>query len=181
MLQINKIYTVVIILQLFTCSLSAAEAAPASSQSEFNLQEIALPSEVKDMGKNPGAIFYSTSVKNKVLIPVHVWGEVKQAGLHFLPSDTTFIKGISLAGGPNSFANLEEVVLKRSNPDGSIKEIEFDLSSGGDARAHSFKVESGDAIFIKKDTFYENRSYYTSLIGIFVSVISTFVIIQKVK
>lgn len=166
---------------MFTCSLFAATTNAASSaQGEFNLQEITLPSEVKDMGKNPGSIYYSTSVKNKVLIPVHMWGEIKQSGLHFVPSDTTLIKSLSLAGGPSSFANLDDITVTRSTANGTFKEIEFDLSKGGDQNAHEFKMEAGDTVHIKKETFYENRTYYTGLISIFITVLSTFFIISKV-
>lgn len=179
MLKIKKILSTAIIIQMFSCTVHGAEAPAAKS--EFNLQEITLPSEVKDLGKSSGSIYYSTSVKNKVLVPVHIWGEIKQSGLHFVPSDTTLIKGLSLAGGPTTYAKLDHVVLIRNSSDGTFKEIDFDLSEGGDAKSHQFKMESGDTIFVKKETFYENRAYYTSLIGIFISVLSTFVIIQKVK
>lgn len=175
----KKLLSSVIVIQLFACSLFAAETA--APKSELNLQEIALPSEVKDVGKQGGAIYYSTSVKNKVLIPVHMWGEIKESGLHFIPADTTFIKGLSLAGGPTSAARLDDVVLIRSTPAGGFKEIEFDLSKGGDASVHQFKMESGDTVFIKKDTFVENRNYYTSLVGIFLTVLSTFVIVNRIK
>ncbi len=177
--NLKKFISVVIIYQLFAVTAFSAESPPP--QSDFNLQEITLPSEVKDLTKVPGSIYYSTSVKNKVLVPVHIWGEIKQGGLHFIPSDTTFVKGISLAGGPLSTANLEDIVLIRSSQKGQFQEMEFDLSEGGDSSAHQFKIEAGDTIFIKKDTFYENRSYYTSLIGIFITVLSTFVIVQRVK
>jgi hypothetical protein len=179
MLYFKKSLFAVIIIQIFASSAFALEAT--APKSELNLQEIALPSEVKEVGKQGGSIFYSTSVKNKVLIPVNMWGEIKLSGLHFVPSDTTFIKGLSLAGGPTSSANLEKVVLIRGAPNGTFKEIEFDLSKGGDANAHQFKIESGDTIFLKKETFYENRNYYTSLIGIFITVLSTFVIVNRVK
>jgi hypothetical protein len=164
------------IIQLFSYSAFSAEQA----KSDINLQEVALPSEVKDLGKQSGSIYYSNSVKNKVLIPVHMWGEIKQSGLHFVPSDTTLVKGLSLAGGPTSSAKLEDIVLVR-NTNGAFKEMKFDLSKGGDVDAHQFKIESGDTIFLKRDTFSENRAYYTSLIGIFITVLSTFVIVQKVK
>lgn len=178
MLNIKKILSSLIIAQLLSVAVYAGEAP--TSQSEFNLQEITLPSEVKDLGKSSGAIFYSNAVKNKILVPVHFWGEVKQSGLHFLPSDTTLIKGLSLAGGPTTLAKLDKVVLTRKSASG-IKEIDFDISEGGDANAHQFKIESGDTIFVKKDTFYENRNYYTSLIGILMTVLSTMVIVNKVK
>lgn len=179
MFNIKKILSVVIIIQMISFSVYGAEEA-AASKSEFNLQEITLPSETKDLGKSSGAIYYSNSVKNKVLVPVHFWGEIKQSGLHFVPSDTTLIKGLSLAGGPTTNAKLENVILIR-NTNGVFKEIDFNLSEGGDAIAHRFKIEPGDTVFVKKDTFMENRGYYTSLVGIFVSILSTFFIIQKVK
>ena len=184
MLNINKIFSVVIIVQLFSCSVWAAAKnstnAP-TAQTEFNLQEIALPSEIKEMGKQQGSIFYDISVKNKVLIPVNIWGEVKQSGLHFVPSDTTFVKGMSLAGGPTSSGKLEDIVLSRNLPNGSFKEYTFDLSKGGDEATKQFKIESGDIIFVKKETFYENRAYYTTLVSIMITILSTFVIVQKIK
>lgn len=179
MKYINKFLSAFIVYQVLT--LQAFGAEEVNPKSELNLQEITLPSEVKDLSKSPGSIYYSTSVKNKVLIPVHMWGEIKQTGLHFVPSDTTLIKGLSLAGGPGTFADLEDIVLKRPASDGTIKEVEFDLSDGGDLKAHQFKLEAGDTVFVKKNTFYENRSYYTSLIGIVLTVVSTFFIIEKVR
>jgi hypothetical protein len=179
---IKKSLLSLIIFQLTCSSLLAAEAtAPTIGKGEFNLQEITLPSEVKDMTKTPGAIYYSTSVKNKVLIPVHMWGEINKSGLHFVPADTSLIKGLSLAGGPTAQANLEDIVVTRPSTNGTFKEIEFDLSEGGNINAHQFKIESGDTIFVKKSTFSENRAYYTSLISIFITIASTFFIINKVK
>ena len=184
MKYINKFCSAVIIYQLFFCMALASESSKLESaipQSEFNLQEVVLPSEVKELAKSPGSIYYSVSVKNKILIPVNIWGEISHPGLHFIPSDTTLIKGLSLAGGPSSGANLENIALMRNIANGKVKEETFDLSNGGDLTAHQFKIESGDTIFIKKERFYENRGYYTSLINIFITVLSTFVIVNKVK
>lgn len=180
MIYFNKFLLLLIVFQLFNFPLSAA-ATKGEAQHELNLQEIILPSEIKDMPKSGGAIYYSSSVKNKILIPVNMWGEVKNSGLHFIPSDTTFVRGLSLAGGATSSAKLESIKLIRAIPGGGNREIVFDLSTGGDSFVHEFKFEPGDSVFIKKDTFYENRGYYTSLIGIVLTLVSTFVIINKVK
>lgn len=180
MFNFKKFFSTILIVQIFTCAVVSAETKN-NTQSEFNLQEITLPSEVKEMGKNSGSIYYSASVKNKVLVPVHMWGEIRLSGLHFVPADTTLIKGLSLAGGPTSNANLEKIVVTRPASDGSFKEIQFDLSEGGDIKAQQFKIESGDTVFVQKSTFFENRAYYTSLVSIFITVLSTFVIINKVK
>jgi hypothetical protein len=178
----KKILIVVILNQLISFSAMAEETSqPKVDSPELNLQEIALPSEVKDMSKQPGAVFYSTSVKNKVLIPTHFWGEVNKAGLHFIPNDTNLVKGLSMAGGPSGSAKLEDITLTRNMPDGTIKQYNFNLSGGGTTDAYKFKLESGDSVFIKKDRFLEDRAYYTGWIGIAISIISTILVLNKVK
>lgn len=177
-MKIKKCLCSLLIVQIFTCSFAKAEAPRTTS--EFNLQEVTLPSELKELGKQNGSIFYSAAVKNKVLIPVHIWGEVKFSGLHFIPADTTLIKGLSLAGGPNTAANLENILVTRAAASGKQREIKFDLSEGGDQTAHQFKIEAGDTIFVRRDTFVENRAYYTTLVGILVTIISTFVVVKKI-
>lgn len=151
------------------------------TSSDLSLQDIALPSEVKDIVKQQGTIYYDTSTKNKALVPTHLWGEIQRPGLHFIPTDTTLIKGLSMAGGPTGSAKLNEVILTRQNSDGSLKQYEFNLSGGGDANSHNFKIESGDSVFLKKDMFIENRSYYTSWVSIALSLITTFFIVTKVR
>jgi hypothetical protein len=177
-MKINKILCTFLATYILTLSVCFS-SEPASN--ELSLQDIALPSEVKDIAKQQGSIYYDTSTKNKALVPTHLWGEIQRPGLHFIPTDTSLIKGLSLAGGPTGAAKLEEIILTRLNPDGSIRQYEFNLRDGGDAKAHTFKLESGDSIFLRKDTFYENRNYYTSWISIALSLITTFFIVTKVK
>ena len=86
-----------------------------------------------------------------------------------------------MAGGPSGAAKLQEIILTRVASDGQFKQYEFNLSGGGDADAYKFKLEPGDSIFIKKDTFYENRAYYTGLIGISISILSTILLLRKIK
>ena len=181
MLNLKKLFSTGIVIQFIFYSNVVLTAELQSLKSELNLQEVTLPSEVKDLNKQSGSIYYNTSVKNKVLIPAHIWGEVSKPGLHFIPTDTTLIKGISMAGGPSGAAKLQEIILTRVASDGQFKQYEFNLSGGGDADAYKFKLEPGDSIFIKKDTFYENRAYYTGLIGISISILSTILLLRKIK
>ena len=103
------------------------------NQNKYNLKEIALPSEVKDLPKNYGSVFFSPAVKDSVLVPVHFWGEIKKSGLHFLPINTSFMNGLSIAGGPQSSAELD------------------------------------------------NISYYTSLIGVVATIISSVLVINQIN
>jgi hypothetical protein len=167
----NKITTWLI---LFTLSFSAY------SKERISLNDLALPSEVKDLKKFPGSIYYSPTTKGKPLVPVHFWGEVKKSGLHYIPVDTPLISGISLAGGLTSNADLEKVRVTRK--DGTeLKSQNYDLSSGGTEEAYKHNLRPGDTVFIKKTRFYENRAYYTSLIGVLATLISSYAILNQVK
>lgn len=144
------------------------------------ITEFALPSDVKDISKTSGSVYYSPTAKGRVLIPIHFWGEVSKSGLHYIPVDTNLIKGLSLAGGPKSSAKLDTVKISRKTPS-KIEELKFDLSEGGNVGAYNFKLKSGDTVFVEKDHYYENRAYYTSLIGVITTLLSSMVIFSQVK
>ncbi len=165
-----------IIVLLSLLSLSSLSFA----RNKMNLSDLALPSEVKSLRKQPGSVYYSPTSKGKPLIPVHFWGEIKKSGLHYVPVSTNLIKGISLAGGLTSTAELEEVKLTRVEKKGPEHKV-FDLSAGGDANAYSQTLKAGDTVFVQKSRFYENRSYYTSLIGVLATIVSSYAIMREVK
>lgn len=148
---------------------------------ELDINVLALPSEVKGIGKGSGAIFYSPSIKGKILIPVSIWGEVKKSGLHFLPIETSLVQGISLAGGPTNAANLKTVKISRTNSAGAIESQKYDLRYGGGQEASLKILKPGDTVFIEKSTFSEDRAYYTSLFGVVATILSTILIYRQVK
>lgn len=169
---IKKIIGNVVALSFFLPSLTWA-------QDKIDLQDLALPTEVSNLGKSPGAVYYSTTSKNKALMPVHVWGEVSRAGLHYIPLDTTLVKGLSFAGGGSSFAKLDNVMVNRVE-DGKVKRYEFNLTQGGNASSHEYVLKPGDTIFIERDRYYEDRTYYTSLIAVAVSVLSGILLYMRI-
>lgn len=149
-------------------------------KTKLNISELTLPSEVSNLGKQRGAMYYSPTVKDKILIPVHIWGEVKNTGLHYVPIGTSLINGISLAGGPATNAVLSDVKLTRSLSE-KTETKEFNLEDGGNKEAYYEKLQAGDTIFIKKSHFYEDRAYYTGLIAIFSTVLSSILLYREVK
>ncbi|MBC97484.1 MAG: hypothetical protein CME63_07025 [Halobacteriovoraceae bacterium] len=169
-----------LIYSLLTVPTWAQKASTQASKGEYNIRELALPSEVDNLGKKAGSIFYSPSVKGKVLIPVHMWGEIKNSGLHFVPLDTSLINGLSLAGGPTSNSNLESVVVTTTR-EGKREKLQFDVSEGGDLALEDFKLKPGDTIFVEKDTFRQDRAYYTSLFGVALTVLSSILLYRQVK
>lgn len=158
----------------------AKNKAKKDAAQNYNIRELALPSEVENISKKAGSIYYSPSVKGKVLIPVHFWGKIKYSGLHFVPVDTSLINGISLAGGPNSDAEFEDVYVTTKR-NGKREKLTFDISNGGDVALDDFKLQPGDTVFIPKDTFAQDRAYYTSLVGVVLTVLSSILLYREVQ
>lgn len=153
---------------------------PLWAETNVKVTEFALPSDVKDLDKSAGAVYYSPTAKGSVLVPVHFWGEVTRSGLHYIPVDSNLIKGLSFAGGPRSSAQLESVKVTRQNGS-NVDELRFNLSEGGNATAYNFNLRSGDTVFVEKDYYYENRIFYTGLIGVVATLLSSFVIFREVR
>ena len=56
---------------------------------------------------------YQIGPDEKLLISVHIWGEVRQPGEYFVTDDTDVLELISKAGGPTEYANLNNVKISR--------------------------------------------------------------------
>lgn len=178
----DRICCYILVIQLLSFSNAFCEEKKHKTVNKynFNLKELALPSEVKKVGKKGGSIFYSPSVKDKVLVPVHFWGEVGTSGLHFIPVDTSLVKGLSMAGGPKSSADLDHVTITR-NVSGTLNVERYSLEDGGTSLAHTLKLQPGDTVFVNKSNFDNNRAYYTSLIGVVISLMSSILIYRQVQ
>lgn len=159
---------------------SVTYASKTVTLESFNVKEIVLPSEVSNIKKLSGSVYYNNSSKGKVLIPVNYWGKVAQAGLHFVPAETTFINGLSMAGGPSVNSKLSNVRLVRKSGD-KLEIKEFDLTAGGSTDAYSYRLQPHDTIFVEESRFYEDRSYYTGLISIFATLVSSYVLFNQIK
>ncbi|MCB9093689.1 MAG: SLBB domain-containing protein [Halobacteriovoraceae bacterium] len=147
---------------------------------DIDIQNLVLPTEIKELNKKPGAIYYSPGKKKSALVPTNIWGEIKNPGLHYIPQNTNLIKGLSLAGGTTGDANLDEIYVSR-RVEGKWTKHRFDLTEGGELEAFKFDLEAGDVVFVKKERFYENRTYYTSLISVIATVLSTILIYEQVN
>ncbi|MDO9183223.1 MAG: SLBB domain-containing protein [Bacteriovorax sp.] len=173
----KNIILVVLICEMLYSSLIFADDSKVSTGA---FKDFSLPSEFEGIKKEAGALYYSASSKGKVLIPVNVWGEVNKTGLHFVPIDTDLVQGLSLAGGPKSTAALDKIKLTR-NVDGKIEEFKFDLEKGGTVAAYNYKLTPGDTIFVEREYFYENRTYYTSLLAVVATILSSVILYRQIK
>jgi hypothetical protein len=179
-----KILSLIIALQFIIMPTVMAQSKQKVKSSltlnDLSVKEIVLPSELQDLRKTSGSIYYNQSLKGKVLIPVHVWGQVSKPGLHFIPAETSFINALSMAGGPRDASKLDNVKLIRKYKE-SIKTREFDLTEGGNSEAYYYELRPNDTIFIERSTFFEDRAYYTTLVSVFVSLLSAFIVYNEVQ
>ncbi len=182
----NKITLVLLIQLLFLNQVNCQERPETNNPAEvkkpdrFTINELALPSEVRDLPKKMGSIYYSPSIKDKVLVPINFWGEIKDSGLHFIPVDTSLVSGISLAGGMNSSADLNGIQIS-SFENVQLQKFKFALTQGMTDEAAKFTLKPGDVVFVEKSNFFENRSYYTSLVGIIATMLSTYVLYKQIQ
>lgn len=163
---------------LFNSSFALAQSA--KSAADLSLREMVLPSELTNLPKQPGAVYYNQSTKGKVLIPVNFWGEINRSGLHFIPAETTLISGLSMAGGASSSSRLDNIkLIRRSN--GKVEFRQFDLTEGGEELAYLEQLKPGDTIFIDRDTYHEDRNFYTTLVTVALSVLSTWILYEQIN
>jgi polysaccharide export outer membrane protein len=88
---------------------------------------------------------------------VNVVGQVNKPGEVQFPQEEglTLVEAITRAGGPTRLANLKKVVLKRTNPDGSVdvqKDINVDDLMKTDS-SDTYPLRPGDVITVPERSF----------------------------
>lgn len=60
------------------------------------------------------AEYYSPSPDATIVMPVNIWGNVKEPGLHYLAPGSNLHQSVSAAGGPSDNADLSSVRILRN-------------------------------------------------------------------
>ena len=97
-----------LIICLFTYSIlvNQAFAAPVTENGKATKYNLSSPSE-----------FVFESYPNQDLIPIRLLGAVKNAGLYHVPANMKLTTLLSLAGGTNTEADLENIVIGNDQQD----------------------------------------------------------------
>jgi hypothetical protein len=86
---------------------------------------------------------------DEITMPVNVWGEVRNPGLHLIPWDSDLRDALSAAGGPTSLADLSAVRIISTGI-----EIKYDLNAFLSGNGASLPVMEPDAtVFIGKSDY----------------------------
>ncbi len=110
---------------------------------------------------------------SRLLIEVHVWGEVNKPGLYRVPDGSTALDAISLAGGPTQFAALSKVKL--THPEGVAprrQKIDLDEYSEGKNGGELPVLKPGDMITVPRNArfFWKDAVQILADIAIIVNV-----------
>jgi hypothetical protein len=110
---------------------------------------------------------------SRLLIEVHVWGEVNKPGLYRVPDGSTALDAISLAGGPTQFAALSKVKL--THPAGTSprrQRIDLDRYAEGKGGGELPVLKPGDMISVPRNArfFWKDAVQILADIAIIVNV-----------
>lgn len=116
---------------------------------------------------------YGFQRDSRLLIEVHVWGEVNKPGLHRVPDGSTVLDAISLAGGPTQFASVSKIRLTHAGNTGQRSErINIDRYSEGREGSQPPVLRPGDMITVPRNArfFWKDAVQILADIAIIVNV-----------
>lgn len=123
---------------------------------------------------NPKGAYYDLSDPSSVNMKVHIWGNVQFPGLYLISEKTTVMELISMAGGPQASAYLDDMRIFRMNADSTYEMIKFNYNDllWNDKLTQitpAPKLLPGDIILLPG----EPRLYWREYLSLGLSVIST--------
>ena len=100
----------------------------------------------------------------KLMITVHIFGEVRRPGEFLVPDDTNILELISKAGGTTEFSNLNKVKITRGLV-GSAKINQFAKKESGKSsdKTKSIKLPKKKVIDVNLKKFLDKENYYFTL------------------
>ena len=94
----------------------------------------------------------------ELLVPVNIWGEVRDPGYYDVPDGTDIARLISYAGGPTEFASLKSVKLTRPESGGAdAVNIDYYLETGDVASVPV--LQPGDTVYVSRNKKYAWREF----------------------
>jgi polysaccharide biosynthesis/export protein len=127
--------------------------------------------------QNQGGL-YDYSDPSGINIKVQIWGYVRYPGYYVVPSGSSVHELISLAGGPNEDAKLDQIRVMKIRPDSTMHLVSIDYNDlmWEDEVRSEFKVsplQAGNVVFIPGEPRYfvrQDISFYLSVITALASV-----------
>lgn len=96
----------------------------------------------------------------ELLVPVSVWGEVRDPGYYDVPDGVNATGLISYAGGPTEYADLGRVEVTRPGSGAPARvDVRRYLDTGDEAAVPV--LQPGDTVYVPRNTKYAWREFVT--------------------
>jgi protein involved in polysaccharide export with SLBB domain len=116
--------------------------------------------------------FYMDSGQ-RLLIEVHVWGEVNSPGMYRVPDGSTVLDLISKAGGPTQYAALSRIKLSRNDgPKRQNQKINIDKYLDSTQDVDIPVLKPGDTVMIPRNArfFWKDAISFVADLAVIVNV-----------
>lgn len=106
-------------------------------------------------GQGRAAQYYLGS-EDELLVPVNIWGFVRQPGQFMVPNNTDLITLLSFAGGPTEYAKIARIEIVRSDAKLGNMVIPVDVKKYLETANPVLipQLRPGDTVIVKGTTFY---------------------------
>jgi hypothetical protein len=159
----------------------------AITQISFAQDDIQIGSPYNQFRNQPYGAYYDYSDPSSLNIKVQLWGYVKYPGFYIVPARSTINELISLAGGPNEQAILEDIRVIKTKADSSTVMLRYnynELMWEDDLKTEVkfVRLQAGDIVVVPGEPRYflrENISYYLSIVTTLASLAALIISITK--
>ncbi|QQS35524.1 MAG: SLBB domain-containing protein [Ignavibacteriales bacterium] len=153
-----------------------------SAQEDKSRKDVQIGLGTSDVARQYPGSYYDFSDAETVNIKVAIWGNVRNAGRYVIPVYTTMIDLISLAGGPNEMADMDDLRLYRSPQSGEPQLIKFRYDDLLDAdylikNRNVPKLEPGDVLLVPGGPKMYFRDWFSLTLSIVSMILSVVVLV----
>lgn len=108
---------------------------------------------------------YYLGTADEIVVPINIWGFVKNPGQYMVPNNTDLISLLSYAGGPVEGAKVSKIRIVRSDQQIKNKVLTINVRKyleTGDTRLIPL-LKPGDTVVVKGTTFHWIQRFFSFL------------------
>ncbi|MCX6149943.1 MAG: SLBB domain-containing protein [Ignavibacteriales bacterium] len=125
--------------------------------------------------------FYKVDNTGELTKKVNIWGYVKNPGRYEVPASTNLVQLISIAGGPQQYATLDNVKVFRLLDNGAKSEREVDVENLSKTLNSDLILNNEDTIVVDYSATVTWKDILNFLYTPVALVVSVIFIIDRVK
>ena len=128
-----------------------------------------------------GANYIVENVPGELKISINLWGYVNYPGRYEIPISTNLIQLLTLAGGPKTYAVMDEIMIYRVSKDGRRILLEVDLEDPENITENDILLRNEDTIIIDYSAIISWREIFGILATPLSLAVSVLIIIREIN